>query len=126
MEMIRTTYHLKLVRMCLLVLFLCFCKPCSSQELPVKYTMKDGKMFIEVSKNINYHALDSFMTLYNLSDIPLKEIIKNNSFDTLKKLGWKIEANNKQFFIVSKPLYAVNDIDKPSEKIIFTQKNQAN
>lgn len=124
--MIRTAYRRWMVRFCMCILLVCVGNIVSAQELPVRYSIKDGKMFIEVSKTINYQALDSFMAQYNLSDVPLKELIRNHSIDSLKKLGWKVESNNKGWFVVSKTLFPVNNINNPSQKIIFTQKDQPN
>ncbi len=54
---------------------------------------------------------------------PLKIFIQTNSADSLKKLGWTINANNAKTLIISKPVMAFDDINNPADKIVFTEKH---
>jgi hypothetical protein len=87
------------------------------------YTIKNGKMYVSLSKKINDRALDSFITRYNLFDIGLKQFVKTKSADSLKKSGWNININNNELFVISKALTAVNNINNPADKIIFAEKH---
>lgn len=91
---------------------------------PVKaYTVKDGRMFIALSKQLNDASLDSFITQYDLSDLALKEFIKGIWLDSLKKLGWNLDLNNSQLFVISKKLGSYDDLKNPANKIMLTDKN---
>jgi 1,4-alpha-glucan branching enzyme len=90
------------------------------------YNIKNGKMFITVGKDIAATALDSFIKKYELTDLDLQHFIKNGKVDSLHKLGWKVDVNNKEIFVISKPLFSATDISNPLDKIIFTQKEGGN
>ena len=85
------------------------------------YTIKKNKMFIEVNKLASSGDLDKFITQFNLSDLPLKEFIKNQSPDSLTKLGWKVDINNNEIFVISKPMAPFGAIDDPARKMTLTE-----
>jgi hypothetical protein len=97
--------------------------PLAAQPPMKAYTVRNGRMYIELSKHIKDASLDSFIAQYELHDLALKRFIKNDFPDSLKMLGWQIEANNKQTVIISKPLFALDNIDNPVNKIIYTEKH---
>ena len=106
---------------CLLLLLLC------AQQLmaqaPVKtYTIKNGKMFIALGKDIPAVSLDSFIKKYDLGDLDLQHFIKTNQPDSLHKLGWKVDIDNKEMVVISKPLFSADNLSDPANKIILTQK----
>jgi 1,4-alpha-glucan branching enzyme len=93
---------------------------------PVKiYTIKDGNMYIALSKQLKKSSLDSFIAKYDLSDLSLDRFIKTDSFDHLKKLGWKLEANDPEVFVISKPLISSKKMGDPADKISYTGKQGA-
>lgn len=77
------------------------------------YYISDGKMNIKLSKKLANTTIDSFIAQYGLEDLFLKLLIKDNIADSLIKKGWKIELNNADQCLVSKPLFAIEDIDNP-------------
>lgn len=95
----------------------------SAQEPLKKYTVRNGKMFIEVTKDIQEGALDSFITQFNLQELYLKDFLKNNRADSLIRKGWHVEANNETGFIISKPFLPIEKINNPVDRIIFTEKH---
>jgi hypothetical protein len=126
MEVICAIYGMKKpVRFCVCVVFLvAIAQVKIVAQPPVKtYTVRNGKMYIELSKEIHGASLDSFVAQYNLYDLPLKEAIKKNRIDSLEKLGWKLEINNRELFVISKRLFGVSNINDPADKIIFTEKH---
>lgn len=124
MEINSTIHYRKLlVRFCLFIFILLQFYYLNAQNAPKSYKVKNGKMYIELSKQINEASLDSFINQYNLYDIGLKQFIKTNNPDLLKKLGWKIEQNNQQACIISKPLMAFNEVYDPAARIIFAEKH---
>ena len=86
-------------------------------------SIKNGRMYIGLSKQINNASLDSFIIQYNLQDLPLKEAIKKKTMEPMKKLGWTLEISNNVLFVISKPLFGVNNINNPANKIIFAEKH---
>lgn len=95
----------------------------TNAQAPVNsYTIKNGKMYIAVGKNIQKASLDSFVVKYELADLDLQTCISTGSTDTLKKLGWKIDIDNKELFVISKPLFSADNVNNVADKIIFTQK----
>jgi Glycogen recognition site of AMP-activated protein kinase len=126
MEMMGTIYRIiKQMRFHLCAYFLvAFITVNGVAQSTVKnYTIKNGKMYIELGKQINNMSLDSFIAQYNLNDLPLKEAIHTNSPAIFKKLGWKLEINNNDLFVISKPLFSVNNITSPEGKIMFAEKH---
>ncbi|RNI22408.1 glycogen-binding domain-containing protein [Rufibacter latericius] len=92
-------------------------------QAPVqKCLVKDGKMFIELSKQISKTALDSFLVKYNLTDVGLKQFFQTQSADSLHQQGWRMEQNNSQVVVFSKPLMSFEHISNPVDRIIFTEK----
>ncbi|MGZ8540724.1 MAG: hypothetical protein ACXWV6_08770, partial [Chitinophagaceae bacterium] len=86
----------------------------TAQE-PVKaYTVKDGRMFIALSKQLSDASLDSFIAQYDLTDLALKEFIRGIYLDSLKRMGWKIDLDNSKLFVISKKLGSYNDLQNPA------------
>lgn len=95
----------------------------TNAQAPVSsYTIKNGKMYIAVGKDIQKISLDSFVAKYELADLDLQTCISTGLTDTLKKLGWKIDIDNKELFVISKPLFSADNVNNVADKIIFTQK----
>ena len=94
----------------------------ASAQVPVKiYTVKDGKMYIELSKDMGEAALDSFISQFDLTELALKYFIKTNRQDTLKLMGWHLDKNEKNLFAISKPMISSEDLTNLANKIIFTE-----
>jgi hypothetical protein len=125
MEVMRTIHGIKkLVRFCLgIILTIVVQAKIVAQAVEKTYTIRNGKMYIELSKQINSGSLDSFIAQYNLYDLPLKQAIRKNNMDSLKKLGWKLEISNSELFVISKRLFGVSNINNPADKIIFAEKH---
>jgi hypothetical protein len=126
MEIKGTRYNWsRLVRFCTAMLLL-FCLTAAKglAQSPVKsYTVKDGRMYIALGKNLKESSIDSFITQYDLQDLALKQFIKGIYLDSLKKLGWKLDINSKEVFVISKPLMGVDNLMNPADKIIMAEKH---
>ena len=109
--------------LCITIIGLLAATKLAAQSPAGTYTIKNGKMYIEVRKKSSVSNLDNFITQYNLSDIPIKQFIQNNIGDSLIKLGWTIEINNKELVIISKPIVPLDNINEPADKIIFSAKH---
>ncbi|MET0394961.1 MAG: hypothetical protein ABW019_17585 [Chitinophagaceae bacterium] len=94
----------------------------SAQPATTKYSIKNGRMFITLDKQISELSLDSFIIRYALYDLPLQLVFRDRSLDTLKKMGWKVEVNNNDICVISKPLGSADNIANPAGKILLTEK----
>ena len=95
----------------------------TAAQQPVKaYTVKDGRMFIALSKQLTDASLDSFIAQYHLNDLALKEYIRGVFLDSLEKLGWKLDLNNSQLFVISKRLDSYDNLRNPANKIMLADK----
>ncbi len=86
------------------------------------YSIRDGKIYIELNKNINEKLLDSFIAKFELGDLALKSFMKTNQQDSLKQKGWQFEFNDAAKFAISKSLISSEDLVNIAGKIIFMTK----
>lgn len=93
-----------------------------AQEPVHKYTIKEGRMYITLGRNIRLGSLDSFMSRYNLNAIGLYQFVRTRSMDSLKKMGWKIEKDKPGRCTFSKPLFS-SDISSPVGQMLMTEKH---
>ena len=114
---------LSLVRIIMFVLLCAAPDKLFAQKPVKKYTVNDGRMFIEITKDIREGALDSFIVQFDLQNLHLKDFIKKNLKDSLEKNGWRVEKNNETGFIISKLLATFEKINNPVDRIIFTEKH---
>lgn len=83
------------------------------------YTIKNGRMYIQLPRAIAAPALDSFIVQFDLADLGLKSFLKHAVADTLLKMGWTIERNNETGFVISKALEPFDGLGKVDDKIFF-------
>jgi hypothetical protein len=86
-------------------------------------TIRDGRMYISLRKDIGLAELNGFMARYNLNAIGLYQFIRSHTMDSLKKLGWKVEMDKPKRFIISKPLFSSGNIGNPAGDILLTEKH---
>ncbi|WP_169788199.1 hypothetical protein [Rufibacter tibetensis] len=94
-----------------------------AQEVGKKYVVRDGRMLIELSKQLTTASLDSFLVQFNLTDLGLKHFIKTGNPDSLQQQGWHIEHNSDQLVVITKSLMVFDNIKNPVDRILFTEKN---
>lgn len=87
------------------------------------YTVKNGKMYIELGKQLAATSIDSFIAQFDLNGIGLKWFIQKHNGDSLEKQGWKIEINNKNVVVISKRLEGLENIVRPADRIVFDEKH---
>ncbi|MBL7702143.1 MAG: hypothetical protein JNM14_07830 [Ferruginibacter sp.] len=115
---------LKRVAAVFVLLFILTVQPLLAQ-VPVKsYSVKNGRMIIALGKGLNKDSLKNFITQYELADLDLPAFIKTGSADSLNKLGWKVDINNGELFVISKALFSLDNVNDPGDKIIFTHKEE--
>jgi hypothetical protein len=103
----------------LLLLFFVACQDMHAQEPDKVYTVKNGNMYIRLSKNIKLSELDEFISRFDLGELALKKFFLQGFEDSLKLAGWKIEKNTREELVILKPLFASEDVLSPGERIIF-------
>lgn len=119
-----TPHMKKFVRfaLCVLVWMAAFVLTGFSQETVKKYTVKNGRMYIEISKNIEDEDLAKFINDFDLHELGLKRLVRNKGEDSVKKMGWEVNVNNRHVIVISKPLEPVDNLNNPADKIIVTEK----
>lgn len=110
---INRTWKLYLV-MTMMVL-LCFVSKGISQDAICK--VRDGKMYIEVKKDIGDAALENFIEKFDLFDLQLEKCLRGKYLDTLVWQGWYIEINTKNILAISKRLTGDAITQHPGDKI---------
>jgi hypothetical protein len=86
------------------------------------YTVKQGRMYIQLPKSVNESALDSFVLQFDLAELDLKSFLKSNNSKSLLHLGWKVEANNEVGLIISKAMEPFTGLGKQVERFFFKEK----
>jgi hypothetical protein len=95
----------------------------ASQGQPRKiYTIKNGNMYIELSKWLSPASVDSFITQYNLEDLKLKECLFQGFSDSLIKMGWKVLNENANSIVITKPLFGADEWNTVAGRIRMAQK----
>jgi hypothetical protein len=90
----------------------------SAQPL-MAYSIKQGRMYIQLTKPITEASLDSFIVQFDLADLDLKTFLRSNDPDSLAHLGWKIEINNEVGLVLSKAIEPYKSSGNPDEKYLF-------
>lgn len=87
------------------------------------YTIKDGKMFIRLDKNISDASLDSFITQFNLSDLGLWDFLRKNKVDSVVKQGWQVVTESETIYVISKRIESISDQTNITAKNIFNHQD---
>ena len=117
MEMNSIIRHIKLLVPAFLVLMLAVsCISANAQSNPV-YTIKNGNMYVEISKTIGETSLDSFIHRYSLYELRLKDFIQKSFIDSIIRNGWDVLVNNKSKIVISKKLIGFDEINNPAKRI---------
>ncbi|MES2894046.1 MAG: hypothetical protein V4725_18645 [Bacteroidota bacterium] len=94
---------------------------------PIKaFVVKQGKIYVTLSKNISTEVLDEFIDQYDLQELDLKTFVRTSRPDSLKKLGWSVELNNNEMIVLAKLMKAANKSPDAVDKILLAQKNYDN
>jgi hypothetical protein len=95
-----------------------------AQPVIKNYTIKDNKMYIALGKQMSDASIDSFTNQYNLIDLALKKYVRGVLLDSLRIQGWKVEIDNAEVFVISKPLFSLDNMNNPVDKMLFTEKDR--
>lgn len=88
------------------------------------YRVENGKMVIEIPKNINLQLFGNFIQKFNLGDIGLSELIHKGIKDSLLLLGWQVSENTEGIFSISKPFESSSAFNNPEGKLIISMHPQ--
>jgi hypothetical protein len=126
MEMTDRNKHITLKRIKragLTLVFLLISINYVSAQTPVKYyKVKNGKMYIELSKSLSDASLDSFINQFQLQSLALKQFAATGFEDSLKKYEWNIVLNSKERFAITKLLIPIDQITDPVERMRLIEK----
>jgi Glycogen recognition site of AMP-activated protein kinase len=126
MEMTDCKKHItskRIKRACLIPVFLLISIVNISAQVPVKYyKVKNGKMYIELSKSLPEASLDSFVNQFQLQALSLKQFLATGFKDSLKKYEWTILVNNEDRLVITKTLAAIDKITDPVERMRIIEK----
>ncbi|MGZ3940067.1 MAG: hypothetical protein ACXVBK_14955 [Flavisolibacter sp.] len=92
----------------------------TSKAQVAAFSIKNGRMFIQMDKSLSTSAIDSFIKENELEDLDIKSFVKTNTTDSLEKLGWKVEVNNSSFFIISKAFEPFTDIGNTVKRMMLS------
>lgn len=89
------------------------------------YTVRDGRMYISLSKNIDRPGLDKFIDQYDLSDLNLPKLLfghlgkgtEKQLFVQLRKQGWRVDADNQKMIVLSKEMQGVVNLNAPENRM---------
>lgn len=94
-----------------------------AQESVTKYSVKNGRMYIEITRDASKEELNAFIAKFDLEDLYLREFFSGNRADSLRKKGWRVEKNNETGFVISKPFTPYEKINDPVDRMIITEKH---
>ena len=93
------------------------------------YTVREGRMYINLKKNIDKAQLDRFIDQYDLSDLDLAKLIfghsgeeiKQQLYKRLRKMGWRVDTDNRQKIVLSKQMLGMSNLNDPAQIIRLTE-----
>lgn len=91
------------------------------------YTVKEGRMYISLNRNIDKSRLDRFIDQYGLSDLDLPKLLFGHSgkdqglAQRLQKMGWRVEADSRQTIVLSKQMLGVSNLNDPGRRISLSE-----
>lgn len=91
---------------------------------PKAYSIKKGRMYIQLPKPITKISLDSFVVQYDLAELDLESFLKTSNPDSLWRLGWQVEVNNETGLVISKEMKPFKGVSRPEDRIIFKDKTE--
>lgn len=114
---------LKKWRLVTMLLLFVFCISIHTKAQDPVYTIKNGKMYIKLSKKLPVEELTNFISRFDLWQLGLRSFIEKGYEDSVKIAGWIILKNNTDEIIISKELISSDNIKDPGRRIIFTDPN---
>jgi 1,4-alpha-glucan branching enzyme len=114
------------ITFCLLVL-LCNDRSFAQERREPSYTIRNGRMFITIGKEIGKARLDSFVGKYDLSDLDLPKILfgKMNT-GKLERSGWRIDINDQHRLVVSKMIEGIGQLGDPEKRMALAEDHPNN
>ena len=109
----------------LLVCLLLFVAPGAFAQEGTSYTVKDGRMYIQVKRGIDERRLNKFIDQYDLGDLNLPSLLVagRNGLKRLRKMGWRVDIDNPQMIVISKQMLGlgVGELTDPGKRMSLTE-----
>ncbi|MCX6209994.1 MAG: hypothetical protein NTZ59_11015, partial [Bacteroidetes bacterium] len=87
-----------------------------------EYFIRDGKIHINLSKNIDKKTIEDFTKKYSLAELKLQKFIAESFADSIFSRGWNIDFEDENYFHLSKPLFGSSDMNNPLQCINVSTK----
>jgi Glycogen recognition site of AMP-activated protein kinase len=125
MEIRKTISLFKQMRKHLLPLLLVWICTNATAQPPLdafkSFVVKNGNIYITLSKGLPEKSLDSFIVQYDLHELDLKTFFRTNRPDSLNKLGWRVELNNGEMVVFTKSMQGIDHNMNPADLILFVE-----
>lgn len=102
------------------------CAQNRNSNAEASYTIRNGRMYITIGKNMKKEDLEKFIDKYDLSDLNLPRILSTNAPDRLRKMGWRIDMDNRLRIIISKQMLGLGQLADPEKRIELAEEEHPN
>src|SRR5580692_7488240 len=89
--------------------------------LKASYTIREGRMYIQVLKKIEKGNLDKFVDKYDLGDLDLGKALASGQLTQLTKKGWRIDIDNIRELVISKQIGGIDQLGNPEKRMALTE-----
>lgn len=112
-------YKLHALRLFWLLAAIVLVQPVSAQPLQNGVSISNGKVYLTLNREIMDIELAGIVQHFELQDLPLKDWLKGQPAEDIKKFGWSQEKPVENWFIISRPVESIGDLSKLEEKILL-------
>ena len=92
------------------------------------FTVKDGRMYIRLNRNVDKPRLDSFIDRYELSDLDLPKLLAlrpsamgDKRVQNLIRMGWRPDLSGRKVIVLTKEMGGADNLNDPAKRISLTE-----
>lgn len=93
----------------------------SQKDLQPSYTIREGRMYIRIRKDIEKPMLKTFIDKYDLGDLGLGQALNSGRMTPLTSNGWRVDLDNNRLLIISKPIGGMDQLGNPEKRMALTE-----
>jgi hypothetical protein len=90
-----------------------------AQQVKNGITVGEGKVYLTMHRNITDIELKAIVEHYGLDSLPLRAWVRGEALDKMKKYGWKLDKEGKEWMVFSHPLEGLGDFSKLEKKLLL-------
>jgi hypothetical protein len=94
---------------------------CQDDDGVTSYKIRDGRMYIKLSRHIDEATLDRFVEKFDLSELDLRKVLFSGNFDKIRAMGWRVDIDNKLKLIISKKIGGLDQLGNPEKRMALTE-----